>query len=83
MSDLIFDPGPSSESAHPVTEPPDAPPPLEEMKAAIVKTVLCVEGQSEIQDALRKALTSWGYRALVVSDAEQPPSVSASHLSTP
>ena len=36
----------------------------------VPKSVLCVEAQAEIQDALRKGLTSWGYRALLVSDAE-------------
>lgn len=41
-----------------------------EMKAVVSKSVLCVESQAEIQDALRKSLTSWGYRALLVSDAE-------------
>ena len=41
-----------------------------EVKAVISKTVLCVESQAEIQDALRKGLTNWGYRALLVSDAE-------------
>ena len=41
-----------------------------EVKAVVAKTVLCVEAQAEIQDALRKGLTSWGYRALLVSDAE-------------
>ncbi len=69
LSDIIFAPGPGSESPATVPEPPESLPPLE-IKAAIVKTVLCVEAQSEIQDALRKALTSRGYRALVVSDAE-------------
>jgi eukaryotic-like serine/threonine-protein kinase len=41
-----------------------------EVKAVVPKNVLCVESQSEIQDALRKGLTSWGYRPLLVSDAE-------------
>ena len=51
---------------------PREPEPLQpfEMKAVVSKSVLCVEAQAEIQDALRKSLTSWGYRALLVSDAE-------------
>jgi serine/threonine protein kinase len=42
-----------------------------EVKAVVPKSVLCVESQDEIQDALRKSLTGWGYRALLVSDAER------------
>ena len=42
-----------------------------EVKAITVKSVLCVESQAEIQDALRKSISSWGYRALLVSDAER------------
>ncbi len=42
-----------------------------EVKAVTVKSVLCVESQPEIQDALRKSISSWGYRALLVSDAER------------
>ena len=60
----------------------DEPDPLEELladqplqsfevKAMVPKSVLCVESQDEIQDALRKSLTGWGYRALLVSDAER------------
>ena len=41
-----------------------------EVKALVAKFVLCVEAQTEIQDALRKSLTNWGYRALLVADAE-------------
>jgi eukaryotic-like serine/threonine-protein kinase len=41
-----------------------------EVKTVPTKSVLCVEAQAEIQDALRKGLTNWGYRALLVSDAE-------------
>jgi eukaryotic-like serine/threonine-protein kinase len=44
---------------------------LFEVKAMVPKSVLCVEAQNEIQDALRKSLTGWGYRALLVSDAER------------
>jgi CheY-like chemotaxis protein len=42
-----------------------------EVKALVAKQVLCVEAQTEIQDALRKSLTNWGYRALLVADAER------------
>jgi serine/threonine protein kinase len=42
-----------------------------EIKALMPKSVLCVESQTEIQDALRKSVTNWGYRALLVADAER------------
>jgi serine/threonine protein kinase len=53
--------------------PPPVAEPLQsfEVKAIVPKTVLCVEAQDEIQDALRKSLTGWGYRPLLVSDAER------------
>ena len=35
------------------------------------RSVLCVEAQDEIQDALRKTLTRMGYRVLLVGDAER------------
>ncbi len=55
-----------------------------EVKAVAAKSVLCVEAQTEIQDALRKSLTNWGYRALlVVRCRDEPPSGSANHRSTP
>lgn len=41
------------------------------MKAAPSQTILCVETQSEIQDALRKTLAKLGYRVLLVTDAER------------
>jgi CheY-like chemotaxis protein len=41
-----------------------------EVKAIQQKRVLCVEAQSEIQDALRKTLSSMGFRALITGDAE-------------
>jgi serine/threonine protein kinase/CheY-like chemotaxis protein len=41
-----------------------------EVKAVTPKSVLCVESQTEIQDALRKSLSRMGYRVLLVSDAE-------------
>jgi serine/threonine protein kinase len=36
----------------------------------VPKSVLCVESQAEIQDALRKTLSKMGYRVLLVSDAQ-------------
>jgi serine/threonine protein kinase len=40
-------------------------------KAVPSKTILCVEAQTEIQDALRKTLSGMGYRVLLVTDAER------------
>jgi tRNA A-37 threonylcarbamoyl transferase component Bud32 len=40
-------------------------------KAVPAKSVLCVEAQTEIQDALRKQVSAMGYRVLMVSDAER------------
>jgi len=51
------------------SEPEDLQP--FEVQAVKAKTVLCVESQTEIQDALRKSVASWGYRALLVADAER------------
>jgi serine/threonine protein kinase len=42
-----------------------------EVKAVVHKSVLCVESQAEIQDVLRKTLSSMGYRVMLVSDAER------------
>jgi eukaryotic-like serine/threonine-protein kinase len=42
-----------------------------EVKAVAAKTILCVESQAEIQDALRKNLSRMGYRVLLVGDAER------------
>jgi eukaryotic-like serine/threonine-protein kinase len=42
-----------------------------EVKAVPSKSVLCVEAQTEIQDALRKQLSSMGYRVMIVADAER------------
>lgn len=41
-----------------------------EVAALTQKSVLCVELQPEIQDALRKSLTKMGYRVLLMGDAE-------------
>jgi eukaryotic-like serine/threonine-protein kinase len=42
-----------------------------EVKAVVAKSVLCVESQAEIQDVLRKNLSSMGYRVMLVADAER------------
>jgi CheY-like chemotaxis protein len=42
-----------------------------ETKALSAKSVLCVEAQAEIQDALRKNLARMGYRVMLVGDAER------------
>jgi tRNA A-37 threonylcarbamoyl transferase component Bud32/CheY-like chemotaxis protein len=42
-----------------------------EVKALSVHSLLCVEAQAEIQDALRKNLARMGYRVLLVADAER------------
>jgi len=47
------------------------PPPQPEAKAVPAKSILCVEAQTEIQDALRKQISSMGYRVMLVSDAER------------
>ena len=41
-----------------------------EVKSSAGRSVLCVEAQPEIQDALRKTLSQMGYRVLLVRDAE-------------
>ncbi|WP_165235055.1 protein kinase domain-containing protein [Aquisphaera insulae] len=43
----------------------------ERVKSPALPTVLCVETQAEIQDALRKSLAKMGYRPLIVGDAER------------
>jgi tRNA A-37 threonylcarbamoyl transferase component Bud32/CheY-like chemotaxis protein len=57
------------EADAPVAAPSDELHPYE-TKAVAPKSVLCVESQAEIQDALRKSLSRMGYRVLLVSDAE-------------
>ncbi|MHC5537494.1 protein kinase domain-containing protein [Singulisphaera rosea] len=54
------------------TAPEEDPFDLEsfEIKAFHQKQILCVETQSEIQDAFRKSLSKMGYRVFLVSDAE-------------
>ena len=54
--------------------PEDAPaaaaPPKPEAKQVPSKSILCVEAQTDIRDALRKTLSSMGYKVMLVSDAE-------------
>ncbi len=55
----------------PRAEPEPIPTPAKiDHKVVPSQTVLCIESQAEIQDALRKTLTAMGYRPLVLSDAE-------------
>jgi eukaryotic-like serine/threonine-protein kinase len=70
LVDEFFDSPAAAEPAADATAPKDE---LQhfEVKALVAKNVLCVEAQDEIQDALRKSLTKWGYRALLVADAER------------
>jgi serine/threonine protein kinase len=49
----------------------NAPPAHHDAKPTPTKTVLCVEAQTEIQDALRKQISAMGYRVILVSDAER------------
>jgi CheY-like chemotaxis protein len=42
-----------------------------EVKAVTALNVLCLEAQTEIQDALRKNLSRMGYRVLLMSDPER------------
>jgi serine/threonine protein kinase len=51
----------------PPEEAPPAPPPPKPVPS---KSVLCVETQTEIQDAFRKTLSNMGYKVMLVSDAE-------------
>ncbi|MDR3620641.1 MAG: protein kinase [Paludisphaera borealis] len=55
--------------------PVEAPEPEEEQaaeaKPVALKNILCVEAQSEIQDAMRKTLSRMGYRVMIVADPER------------
>ena len=62
--DSIFLPREFEKAPEPV---PVKPPP----KPVPSKSVLCVETQTEIQDAFRKTLSAMGYKVLLVSDAER------------
>jgi CheY-like chemotaxis protein len=60
----------------PESQPADAAPAADglesfEIKAIVPKSVLCVESQAEIQDVMRKNLSSMGYRVMLVGDAER------------
>jgi eukaryotic-like serine/threonine-protein kinase len=57
---------PAAEESSEVTVPEQY-----EVKAVSSQSVLCVEAQAEIQDALRKTLGRMGYRVLLMSDAER------------
>jgi eukaryotic-like serine/threonine-protein kinase len=59
--------------AEPAVEAGASPADLQqfEVKAIVPKSVLCVESQTEIQDVLRKNLSSMGYRVMLVGDAER------------
>lgn len=46
-------------------------PAAHEAKAVQLRSLLCVESQAEIQDALRKHLSRMGYKVLLVGDAER------------
>jgi CheY-like chemotaxis protein len=48
-----------------------APRPQADAKPVPTKSILCVEAQTEIQDALRKQISAMGYRVMLVSDAER------------
>ncbi len=56
----------AEDRAHQASEPAHR-----ETKVVPSKSVLCVEAQTEIQDALRKQITAMGYRVILVSDAER------------
>jgi eukaryotic-like serine/threonine-protein kinase len=73
MADLEATYAPISVSApEPAVETPARAEKLQhfEVKAVVPKSVLCVEAQAEIQDALRKHLSGMGYRVMLVGDAE-------------
>jgi CheY-like chemotaxis protein len=55
-----------TEERHAVFEPAQ-----HEVKSVGTRSLLCVEAQAEIQDALRKNLARMGYRVLLVADAER------------
>lgn len=75
------DPEPVAVAAPPTEPEPEAPSEVAsdpepdhldfEIKAIQQKHILCVETQSEIQDAFRKSLSKLGYRVILVSDAER------------
>lgn len=60
---------PEPETA-PATEAESAAPSADQEPEPARTTILCVEAQAEIQDALRKGLSRLGYRVLLISDAE-------------
>jgi CheY-like chemotaxis protein len=63
---------PAEESLPTAEDPSETVEPARtEAKAPAAKTILCVESQAEIQDALRKNLSRMGYRVFLVGDAER------------
>jgi serine/threonine protein kinase/ActR/RegA family two-component response regulator len=70
-SEAVAEPEPETDLLEPEAEP-DAgfQPEAFEVKAFEQKYVLCVETQSEIQDAFRKSLSKMGYRVILVGDPE-------------
>jgi len=67
----VLETEPEAESAAAVaTEAESAAPSADQTPEPPRTTILCVEAQAEIQDALRKALSRLGYRVLLISDAE-------------
>ncbi len=61
-------------SAAPASTPKPTPKPAAEageVRAFAQPTLLCVETQTEIQDALRKNLTKSGYRVFLIADSER------------
>src|SRR5260370_41100171 len=61
LVDVIFAMPAGAEPAAQATAAPKEELQNFEVKALASKSVLCVEAQAEIQDALRKSLTNWGY----------------------
>ena len=73
MADLEATYAPISSAPEPAVETQTKAEKLQhfEVKAVVPKSVLCVESQAEIQDALRKHLSGMGYRVMLVGDAER------------
>ncbi|OJW09397.1 MAG: hypothetical protein BGO49_10330 [Planctomycetales bacterium 71-10] len=62
---------PADEVAEAPAPPVEPAPEAGEVGAIARTTLLCVEAQAEIQDALRKNLAKKGYRVLLIADAER------------
>lgn len=59
------------EAPEPGPDPTPETPVAAEAREPARPTLLCVEAQAEIQDALRKSLAKRGYRVLLIADAER------------